>query len=119
MKEQVYKCKCGSDEFVELYNVEQIIDNKGNKMLELKRKLDKSDCIHNHYNGKKLKRNKKYRCKNCGSANKGLFVQQFYEEVVVDKFGLPIDTEHADIIEKGYACMECGQSEGLVENVGQ
>jgi len=118
MKEQVYKCKCGSDEFVELYNVEQIIDNKGNKMLELKRKLDKSDCIHNHYNGKKLKRNKKYRCKNCGSANKGLFVKQFYEEVVVDKFGLPIDTEHADIIEKGYACMECGQSEGLVENVG-
>ena len=118
MKEQVYKCKCGSDEFVELYNVEQIIDSKGNKMLELRRKLAKSDCTHNQYNGKKLKRNKKYRCQKCGSANKGLFVKQFYEEVVVDKFGLPIDPEHADIIEKGYACMDCGQSEGLVENVG-
>ena len=81
MKEQVYKCKCGSDEFVELYNVEQIIDNKGNKMLELKRKLDKSDCIHNHYNGKKLKRNKKYRCKSCGSANKGLLFNSFMKKL--------------------------------------
>ena len=118
MKEQVYKCKCGSDEFVELYDVEQIIDSKGNKMLELNRKLDKSDCIHNHYYGKKVRRNKKYRCKHCGGANKGLFVQQFYEEVVMDKFGLPIGREHYDIIEKGYACMECGQIEEMAENVG-
>lgn len=117
MKEQVYKCKCGSDEFVELYNVEQIIDYKGNNLLELKRKLDKSVCIHNHYNGRKVKRNKKYRCTKCGNANKGLFVKQFYEEVVVDKFGYPIDTEHSDIIETGYACMECGQIEEMTQRV--
>lgn len=119
MKEQVYKCKCGSDEFVELYNVEQIIDSKGNKMLELNRKLDKSECIHNHYNDKKVKKNKKYRCTKCGTANKGLFVQRFYEEVVVDKFGLPLDNENSDIIEKGYACIECGQIEEMAESVSQ
>lgn len=117
MKEQVYRCVCGSDEFREIYQVEQIIDGKGNKMLELSRKLDKSDCLHNRYNGERVKRNKSYRCKKCGSANKGLFVKQFFEEVIVDKFGLPVDINHSEIIEKEYTCAECGETEKIMEGM--